>query len=75
MKLGSLEIQDGWLDGDVQVYKFATSPDLSFVPKRFHYFFPGVDDYSQRNLVSEPHEPHHPRKTRKKTLTQEAPQE
>ena len=42
MKLGQLEIVDGWMDGDVQVFKLATSPDLDrFVPKKFHSYVPG----------------------------------
>ena len=28
MKLGSLDIVDGWRDGETEVYKFVTKPDL-----------------------------------------------
>jgi hypothetical protein len=34
MKLGALDIVDGWMEGEIEVYKFVTKPDLDkFVPK------------------------------------------
>jgi len=40
--LGGLDIVEGWLDGEVEVYRFVTTPDLDkFVPKRLHKHFKG----------------------------------
>ena len=38
--LGGLDIVEGWLDGDVEVYRFVTKPDMDkFVPKRLQKHF------------------------------------
>ena len=38
--LGGLDIVEGWLDGEVEVYKFVTKPDLDrYVPKRLQKHF------------------------------------
>ena len=38
--LGGLDIVEGWLDGEVEVYKIVTKPDLDrYVPKRLQKHF------------------------------------
>jgi hypothetical protein len=38
--LGGLDIVEGWLDGEVEVYKLVTKPDLDrYVPKRLQKHF------------------------------------
>ena len=40
--LGGLDIVEGWLDGDVEVYRFVTKPEMDkFVPKRLQKHFKG----------------------------------
>lgn len=40
MKLGALDIVDGWTEGEAEVYKFVTKPDLDkFVPKGVQKYF------------------------------------
>lgn len=62
MKLGGLEILDGWMDGDVEVYQFVTRPDIDkFVPKRLQHYLPNgnlfyidIIEYDPRLLQGSP---------------------
>ena len=40
MKLGQLEITDGWMDGEKEVYKFTTKPNVS-IPQSLNQYLPG----------------------------------
>ena len=40
MKLGQLEITDGWMDGDTEVYKFTTRPNVN-IPQSLNRYLPG----------------------------------
>ena len=40
MKLGQLEITDGWMDGEKEVYKFTTRPNVS-IPQSLNRYLPG----------------------------------
>ena len=40
MKLGQLEITDGWMDGQQEVYKSTTRPDVN-VPQSLSRYLPG----------------------------------
>ena len=40
MKLGQLEITDGWMDGEKEVYKFTTRPNVS-IPQGLNRYLPG----------------------------------
>ena len=45
--LGGLDIVEGWLDGEIEVYKFVTKPDLDrYVPKRLQKHFKGGLQYT-----------------------------
>ncbi|KAK9791832.1 hypothetical protein WJX73_004695, partial [Symbiochloris irregularis] len=63
MKLGGLEIHDGWMDGDVEVYKFVTRPDIDkFVPKKLQHYLPGgnlyyidIIEYDPKRLKGSPY--------------------
>ena len=40
MKLGQLEITDGWMDGEKEVYKFTTKPSVN-IPQSLNRYLPG----------------------------------
>ena len=40
MKLGQLEITDGWMDGEKEVYKFTTRPNVN-IPQSLNRYLPG----------------------------------
>ena len=40
MKLGQLEITDGWMDGEKEVYTFTTRPNIS-IPQSLNRYLPG----------------------------------
>ncbi|KAK9830091.1 hypothetical protein WJX72_009745 [[Myrmecia] bisecta] len=63
MKLGCLEIVEGWTKADgVEVYKLVTSPDLDkFVPKNLQHHLPGgslkytdIIEYDPRRIAQSP---------------------
>ena len=61
--LGGLDIVEGWLDGDVEVYRFVTKPDMDkFVPKRLQKHFKGgalqytdIIRYDPANIAEAPY--------------------